>query len=106
MGFVNQVIDIELAYINTNHPDFISMDDVFTERANHHSQNEMYQQISHQSDDEQIESQHKKSRERKVKQSNNPQSHPLNNSSSNMSKERIKSAPSPPQNREQNGSNK
>merc|ERR1719237_504659 len=28
--FVNEVIDIELAYVNTNHPDFISMDDVFT----------------------------------------------------------------------------
>jgi len=29
--FVNELIDIELAYINTNHPDFISMDDVFNE---------------------------------------------------------------------------
>merc|ERR1712045_833508 len=48
--FVNQVIDIELAYVNTNHPDFISMDDVFTERANHHSQNELYKQIGCKSD--------------------------------------------------------
>merc|ERR1719245_1890822 len=44
--FVNEVIDIELAYVNTNHPDFISMDDVFTERANHHSQADVYQQVA------------------------------------------------------------
>merc|ERR1719384_602454 len=50
--FVNQVIDIELAYINTNHPDFISMDDVFTERANHHSQNEMYKQVANDSEED------------------------------------------------------
>merc|ERR1719384_2478830 len=50
--FVNEVIDIELAYVNTNHPDFISMDDVFTERANHHSQAEMYKQVAHDTDDD------------------------------------------------------
>lgn len=49
--FVNEVIDIELAYVNTNHPDFISMDDVFTERANHHSQAEMYKHIGNSEDD-------------------------------------------------------
>merc|ERR1719273_710769 len=50
--FVNEVIDIELAYVNTNHPDFISMDDVFTERANHSSQAEMYKQVANESDEE------------------------------------------------------
>merc|ERR1712174_129912 len=50
--FVNEVIDIELAYVNTNHPDFISMDDVFTERANHHSQAEMYQQVANDSEED------------------------------------------------------
>ncbi|ETO36135.1 hypothetical protein RFI_00927 [Reticulomyxa filosa] len=37
--FVNQLIDIELAYINTNHPDFISMDDVFNEFKNNSKSN-------------------------------------------------------------------
>lgn len=32
-NFGDQLIDVELAYINTNHPDFISMDDVFTDHT-------------------------------------------------------------------------
>ena len=72
------MIDIVLAYINTNHPDFISMDDVFTERANHHSRNEMYQQIGHQADEEIIQKQQVPNKHQGQKQ-NNPKTHPLNN---------------------------
>lgn len=118
-SFVNQVIDIELAYVNTNHPDFISMDDVFTERANHHSQNEMYKQIGHQSDDEEINQQHhqrqlrqqqnrsmqqKKQSSQSSSYQNNQNSHQINSNNPNSSQsnqQRLKSAPSPPQNNSQ-----
>eukprot|EP01084_Bolivina_argentea_P273520 465934_1 len=35
---VNQLIDFELAYIRTNHPDFVSMDDVFTNKVQQETQ--------------------------------------------------------------------
>ena len=122
-SFVNQTLDIELAYVNTNHPDFISMDDVFTERANHHSRNDMYKQIGsgNQSDDEEIhqyqnrrQQQHQSSSSRQPpsrpgqasssssSHANNPNSHPLN---SDNKQARIKSAPSPPQNNQQGNQN-
>jgi len=108
--FVNQVIDIELAYVNTNHPDFISMDDVFTERANHSSQAEMYKQIGNTSDEEEFNGQRQQrqqyqnkqqqqnynQKQQQQKQKQNPNSHPLNNNDYNN--QRIKSAPAPPQN--------
>merc|ERR1712176_900533 len=99
--FVNQVIDIELAYVNTNHPDFISMDDVFTERANHSSQAEMYKQIGNTSDEEEFNGQRQQrqqyqKKQQQQKQKQNPNSHPLNNNDYNN--QRIKSAPAPPQN--------
>jgi len=88
--FVNEVIDIELAYVNTNHPDFISMDDVFTERANHHSQAEMYKQVANDSEEE-MEMNHSKAAAKRgaVKQSHG--SHIATDNS-----QRVKSAPSPP----------
>eukprot|EP01083_Nonionella_stella_P098474 276948_1 len=91
--FVNQVIDIELAYINTNHPDFISMDDVFTERANHHSQNELYKQIGYQSDDEQI-MMHHNNEQIKAKAKTKTKAKTTMNANANATA--IKSAPVPP----------
>merc|ERR1712003_495145 len=87
-NFVNQVIDIELAYVNTNHPDFISMDDVFTERANHHSQAELYKQIGSGKSEQNNRSQHAK------------QSVASNQNAKVIvpPKQQVKSAPSPPQN--------
>lgn len=89
--FVNEVIDIELAYVNTNHPDFISMDDVFTERANHHSQADMYKHIGTEDDEEEAHAQPQagKRRAKHAQRQQQPQQ---------ASPANIRSAPSPPQN--------
>jgi len=101
--FVNEVIDIELAYVNTNHPDFISMDDVFTERANHHSQADMYKHIGTEEDNEeeahrQQQQQEQARNRRRANKGKHAQRSQAPQSQQQTAPANARPAPSPPQN--------
>merc|ERR1712228_758337 len=77
-NFVNHVIDIELAYVNTNHP----------------AQNELYKQIGHGSDDKES-----------IRSNKPKQAAPINPKQQQPQQQQVKSAPSPPQSEQSSNAN-